>query len=112
MSLFYITSLLFLLQKETWKKLLNPLSYVGRMALTNYIMQTVVGVTIFTGLGLYGQINLGLTVLVSLIFFPAQILFSYLWLKKYRYGPLEWLWRTATYGRFQPIKYRTNPKEL
>ena len=104
LSLFYISTILFLLQKEMWKKILHPLSYVGKMALTNYIIQSLIGVGIFTGLGIYGELNLGLGIIISLILFPAQIIFSYLWLKKYRFGPLEWVWRSATYGELQPMK--------
>lgn len=104
LSLFYITTILFLLQRDKWRSLLHPLSYVGRMALTNYIIQTLIGVGIFTGFGLFGEINLGLGIMISLIVFPLQILFSYLWLKYFKYGPLEWLWRSATYWKLQSIK--------
>ncbi|MCM3490584.1 DUF418 domain-containing protein [Alkalihalophilus marmarensis] len=104
LSLFYISSLLFLLQKEKWRKILHPLSYIGRMALTNYILQTIIGVGIFTGFGLFGEVHLGLGIIIGLIVFPIQILFSYLWLKYFKYGPLEWIWRSATYGEFQSLK--------
>ncbi|GAE27799.1 membrane protein [Halalkalibacter wakoensis JCM 9140] len=106
LSLFYLSTILFLLQKDKWRKRLNPFSYIGRMALTNYIMQTFIGVGIFTGLGLFGDVNLTLGIILSLIIFPIQILFSYLWLKYYKYGPLEWLWRSITYGEFQTLKMR------
>ncbi len=47
---------------------------------------------------------MSLGILISLLVFPLQILFSYLWLKKYRFGPMEWIWRSATYGQLQPMK--------
>jgi len=103
LSLFYISSLLFLLQKETWKKLLHPLKFVGRMALTNYIMQSVVCILIFTGFGFFGEINYMLGVLLSVLIFSLQVIFSYFWLNKYRYGPLEWIWRSVTYGAAQKM---------
>ncbi|WP_161568172.1 DUF418 domain-containing protein [Anaerobacillus alkaliphilus] len=104
LSIFYISTVLFLLQKEKWKKLFYPLSYLGRMALTNYIAQTVICVGIFTGFGLFGEINLALGLIMSFIILPLQILFSYFWLKYYLYGPLEWVWRSVTYGRVQPFR--------
>lgn len=55
----------------------RPFRYAGRMALTNYITQTLVGVGIFTGLGLFGIINLRLAVLICLIVYPLQMVFSY-----------------------------------
>lgn len=104
LSFFYIATILLLLEKEKWKKLLHPLSYVGRMALTNYIIQTVIGVGLFTGFGMFGEVNLSLGIVISLIVFPLQILYSFLWLKHFRFGPLEWVWRSLTYGEFQPIR--------
>ncbi len=94
------------MQKDKWIRFFHPLSYVGRMALTNYLIQSIIGVGIFKGLGLFGELNLGLGIVISLIVFPIQILLSYLWLKNYKYGPLEWVWRSATYGKIQPLKYR------
>ncbi len=104
LSMFYISTILFLLQKESWQKLLYPLRYVGRMALTNYILQTIVGITLFSGFGRFGEVNLGLGLLVSLLVFSLQIVGSYFWLKNYRYGPLEWVWRSVTYGKVQSFK--------
>lgn len=104
LSLFYISTILFLLQNEKVKIYLHPLSYVGRMALTNYIIQTLIGVGLFTGFGMFGEVNLSLGVLVCFIVFPFQVLFSYLWLRYYRFGPLEWVWRSVTYGKLQPMK--------
>lgn len=99
LSLFYISSLLILLQKEAWQRVLKPFSFAGRMALTNYLMQTVIGVGLFTGLNYFGEMNLALGTLICIIVFPLQIGFSYYWLRKFRYGPMEWLWRTMTYGQ-------------
>ena len=82
------------------------LSAVGRMAFTNYLMQTVICTTIFYGhgFGLYGSVDrlqqLGLVVFV----FGFQLWFSPWWLERYRMGPLEWLWRTLTYMQRQPLR--------
>ena len=77
----------------------------GRMALTNYISQSLIGIVLFYGLGFglgtsFGLIHIGLTALA--VFF-IQILLSRLWLRYFRFGPLEWLWRLFTYGRYFPI---------
>ena len=104
LSLVYIAFLLLLLQKEKWLHRLRPLGYAGRMALSNYIGQTLVGVGIYTGLGWFGQINLLQGVLIAVPVYILQIIFSYYWLKRYRFGPLEWIWRSLTYGKIQPMK--------
>lgn len=104
LSLVYIAFLLLLFQKEKWLYRLRPLGYAGRMALSNYIGQTLVGVGIYTGLGWFGQINLLQGVLIAVPVYILQIIFSYYWLKRYRFGPLEWVWRSLTYGKIQPMK--------
>ncbi len=79
---------------------------VGRMALTNYLMQSLICTTIFYGygFGFYENLDrtgqLGIVVAVCL----AQLIISPLWLKAFRYGPFEWLWRSVTYWRWQPIR--------
>lgn len=82
-----------------------PLVSYGRMGLTNYIVQSVVGVFIFSGFGLdLSYLGITLSVLLCLAYTCVQIGFSYYWLKSFRYGPLEWLWRTGTYMKWQPLK--------
>jgi uncharacterized protein len=84
----------------------HALAAVGRMALTNYIGQSVICTFLFYGHGLgwynqFGRFEL-LSVVVSVWVF--QIVFSLLWLRRYKFGPLEWLWRTLTYMEFQPMR--------
>jgi uncharacterized protein len=100
---FYISSLTLLLRKERWRRKLRPLGYTGRMALTNYLMQTIVSVGLFVGIGLYGDISLWLGTVICLVIFSLQLAFSTWWLKRFRFGPFEWLWRSFTYLRFQPM---------
>lgn len=78
---------------------LRHLEPVGRMALTNYLSQSLLAVIYFYGIGLgqYGQLGLGETCLLSLLLFGVQILFSRFWLDHFRFGPMEWLWRVLTY---------------
>ncbi len=106
LSFFYVSLLLLLMQNTACLKILSLLAAPGRMALTNYISQSVICVFIFYGFGLgyYGQISLSKGLLLTGIIFAIQIIWSNIWLKHYHYGPLEWLWRAATYGRFFPIR--------
>ena len=78
----------------------------GRMALTNYISQSLTGIVLFYGLGFglgtsFGLIHIELT---AMAVFLLQVLLSHLWLRYFRFGPLEWFWRLLTYGRYFPIK--------
>ncbi len=80
-------------------------AWPGRMALTNYISQSVIGIFLFygIGLGIGASVGLGETELIALGVFLFQILFSCVWLTFFRFGPLEWIWRMLTYGRFLPL---------
>ncbi|MGP1281608.1 MAG: DUF418 domain-containing protein [Parasphingopyxis sp.] len=94
-----------------WKGLRNGIvmrafAAAGRMAFSNYIGQTILANLVFTsiGLGLYGQLDRLSTYGVLAAIFLFQIAFSLWWLARYRFGPLEWLWRTLTYGEKQPMR--------
>ena len=83
------------------RPVLNIMAAPGRMALTNYLSQTAIGLIVFLGIG-FNQA--GLWSIQSLYLFAGavylgQILFSNLWLSRFQYGPLEWIWRTLTYGQ-------------
>ena len=119
LMLFYVSGITLLVQKENWHRRLAPLAPVGRMALTNYILQSVVATLIFYsyGLGLYREFSPLAGLVTTILIFFAQIRFSAWWLERYRFGPMEWLWRTLTYGRLQPLRRnggledaRTSPK--
>ncbi|MFD1737796.1 DUF418 domain-containing protein [Bacillus salitolerans] len=101
---FYIFALASLLRSEVWLIRLRPLGYVGQMALTNYLSQSIVCVILFVGFGFYGDVSLTVGTLICLVIFTLQILFSYVWLKKFQFGPFEWIWRTITYGKIQSLK--------
>ncbi|WP_187107853.1 DUF418 domain-containing protein [Sphingomonas xanthus] len=78
----------------------------GRMALTNYLMQTILQSIIFYGwgFGLIGKIGLVIVIPMSLALFALQVAYSRWWLARFRFGPVEWLWRSLTYGRAQPMR--------
>ncbi len=106
LALSYIAGLTLLLQHDAWRARLEPLAAVGRMALTNYLLQSLIATTLFYGygFGLFGQVGPGLGLLFSIAIFALQIPLSVWWLRHFQYGPVEWLWRTLTYLRWQPIK--------
>jgi uncharacterized protein len=79
---------------------------VGRMALTNYIMQSVLGAFIFLGVGLslYGYFERYQLYYIVALICLFQLLISKPWLERFRFGPLEWLWRSLTYMKKQPMR--------
>ncbi len=101
----YVTGLSLLRLNKGGARWLQPIGNVGRMALTNYLMHSVIGALIFNGyaLGLYEQVGplglWGITIGVYL----AQIPVSTWWLSKYHFGPMEWLWRALTYKQRPPF---------
>lgn len=89
--------------KEAFFRAFSP---IGRMALTNYLMQTVIQSVIFYGwgFGLILKLPLVANVPIAAAIFTAQVFFSKWWLARYRFGPMEWLWRSLTYGKAQPMR--------
>jgi uncharacterized protein len=82
------------------------LAAVGRTALSNYVLQTVLCTLVFygTGLGLYGRVSrVGQLGVVAAVW-AVQLALAPLWLRRFAFGPLEWLWRSLTYGRPQPLR--------
>jgi uncharacterized protein len=107
LSIFYMTSLVLLTQAAAWQLRLQPLASVGRMAISNYLLQTLICTTLFYGygFGLYGQVGAAAGVLLTLAIYALQIPLSVWWLRHFRFGPVEWLWRSLTYGHRQPMRY-------
>ncbi|RYC71602.1 DUF418 domain-containing protein [Spirosoma sordidisoli] len=108
LTVFYISGLTLLFQRLSWQRVVSPLAAVGKMALTNYILQSVIGTLLFYGygLGLIGEIGTAMVLLLTIPVFLAQVLFSQFWLSRFHYGPLEWLWRSLTYLKPQPMQAR------
>jgi len=102
----YAAGFALLFQRPAWQRWLRWLAPVGRMALTNYLIQTPVCLALFYGIGLgFGPAGgyPGRFTAWALIF-AAQVAFSHWWLARYRFGPVEWVWRSATYGRAQLLR--------
>ncbi|MDT4896169.1 MAG: uncharacterized protein QOH25_1246 [Acidobacteriota bacterium] len=99
LALFFIALVATLWQKGAWREALAFLAPVGRMALTNYLLQTVICILIFYGYGFgqFGRIGATTATLIALAIFLFQILMSALWLNFFSYGPMEWIWRQLTY---------------
>ncbi len=106
MALGYGAGIVLLIQRDFWKKCLAPLQAVGRMALTNYLLQTLICTTLFYsyGLGLYGKVGPAAVALLAIAIYLFQAALSSFWTRRFRFGPAEWLWRSATYGRLQPMR--------
>ena len=84
----------------------RALAAVGRTAFTNYLLQTVVATTIFYGhgLGLFGSVSRVEAMGIVVAIWAVQVPLSVLWLRYFRFGPVEWVWRTLTYGEAQPMR--------
>lgn len=98
-SFFYISSITLLCQQEQWKERLKFLAPVGQMALTNYLLQTVICLLLFYGygFGFYGKVTPEVGILITFVIFTIQIFLSKFWLSWFKYGPLERVWRAFTY---------------
>lgn len=105
LAVIYVTGIILLFQKEKWKSRLMNFYEVGRMGLTTYLMQTLFGILIFFGIGfgLLGEIGALASVGIGIALFIVQVYFSKWWLARFRYGIFEWLWRCATYLKWQPF---------
>jgi uncharacterized protein len=103
-ALAYIATATLLMQSPAWRARLFLFAPVGRMALTNYLGQSVICIAIYYGGGLVGVAGPLFGLMLALVIFPAQMVLSAWWLARFRYGPMEWLWRSLTYGRLQPMR--------
>lgn len=85
--------------KPLGQKVFNILAPVGRMSLTIYVSQSLCGVPFFYGYGLhmYDKLSQAQALMIGIVFFTLQVIFAHWWLKRFHYGPLEWVWRAATY---------------
>jgi len=98
----YVSGLALIFMREDWRRILHPFAAVGRMALTNYLMQSVLCTLFFYHYttGLFGRIGPAIGLVPTVIVYGAQVVASNWWLRRHRFGPMEWLWRGMTYGKF------------
>ncbi|MCI0625222.1 MAG: DUF418 domain-containing protein [Acidobacteria bacterium] len=107
LGLAYIAAFALLWQRPGGQRILSSFVPMGRMALTNYLMQTILGVTIYYGYGFgwFGRMPILVTMLVvAPLILLAQMAVSAWWLHRFRFGPAEWIWRQVTYRRRLPLR--------
>ncbi|WP_235561135.1 DUF418 domain-containing protein [Bacillus sp. FJAT-28004] len=103
-ALFYVTTLVRAVQHSFMRTLLKPLSAYGQMALTNYLGQTVIVLLAGKFFNLNGMLGPIQTTLLCIGIYFIQMLFSMIWLSFFRMGPMEWIWRIATYWTIPTIR--------
>jgi uncharacterized protein len=106
LSFCYASGLSLLAQRPHWPARLDPLAKVGRMSLSNYILQSIICTVLFYGygFGLYERVGAFGGLLLTFAIYLIQIPLSGWWLRRFNFGPLEWLWRLATYGQWQSLR--------
>jgi uncharacterized protein len=106
LALGYLAGLLLLWRFLSWRKLLAFFAPLGRTALSQYLLQSLVCSLVFCGfgLGLYGKLSLSACIVGSVALFAGQAWLSGFWLRYFRMGPMEWLWRSLSYRRRPPFR--------
>lgn len=106
MTLGHIGLIMIFIKSGILRFLQNALAAVGKMAFSNYIVHTIICNFIFLGFGLslFGKLQRYELYFVVIAIWIVQLIYSPIWLKYFRYGPLEWLWRSLTYSKIQPFK--------
>jgi uncharacterized protein len=102
----YVALVVLLVQRPVWRRLLSVVAPIGRMPLTVYLSQTVISTFVFYGwgLGVSGRVGTAGSWAIATAIFAAQVVACHLWLRRYRFGPVEWVWRTLAYGKRQPMR--------
>lgn len=101
-SLGYASALILIVKTAPGRRLLHPLARTGQMAFTNYLAQSVIMTTIFwsgRGLGLFGAYDYDVLWMFVVAVWGLELVWSPLWLSRFRMGPMEWVWRRLTYGK-------------
>jgi len=102
----YISGLALIFLNVNLRRFIAPFAAVGRIALTDYLMQSVLCTLFFYHYttGLYGRVGPAMALIPTVVLYSAQVVFSNWWLRHYRFGPMEWLWRGLTYGKFPSMR--------
>ncbi len=102
----YLSLIVFIFKMKVFERVGDWMVAVGRMALSNYMLQSVIGVVVFYGFGLaqFNQLSRLDVFIVIVCIWIFQIMFSLIWTRLFLYGPFEWLWRSLTYWRVQPMR--------
>lgn len=106
LSAVYVSALSLLSLQPNIAKHLKSIGDVGRMALTNYIVHTIICVSFFRIFDLEGKVHSAWLLLMTVTIYGLQLLYSRWWLARFKYGPMEWLWRSLTYGKKQSFSLK------
>jgi uncharacterized protein len=106
MALAYVSALVLLMQKPWWRSKLMRLAPAGRMALSTYLSQSAIMTFLFYGWGLGLMLRVGPAwcIPITLAVFAGQLVVANAWLSRWQFGPVEWIWRWLTYGRFPSMR--------
>jgi uncharacterized protein len=107
----YLSLLILLYKVIPFRKIMHAFAPVGQMAFTNYLSQSIITSIIFYGFGLFGKLQRYEAYYVVAAIWLFQIISSHLWLRYFRFGPFEWVWRSLTYLQKQPMKRRATITE-
>lgn len=105
-TLGYLSLFILLYKVAIGRKILNVFAPVGQMAFTNYLMQSVITSIIFYGFAVYGRLQRYEVYFILLGIWTFQIVFSHVWLRYFRFGPFEWVWRSLTYWKVPAMRRR------
>jgi uncharacterized protein len=105
-SVGYAAALIWIVKHARMAGLRRRLAAVGQMAFSNYLLHSVTASALFLGwgFGLAGRFDYAAQLLIVIALWIVQLIVSPIWLRSFRFGPAEWLWRTLTYGRVQPMR--------
>ena len=105
-SIGYAATLIWIVKREAMAGWRRRLAAVGQMALSNYLFHSITASVVFLGwgFGLAGRFDYAAQLLFVVAIWMVQLIISPIWLQRFRFGPAEWLWRTLTYGRAQPMR--------
>ena len=106
LALAYLAGVMLWCERRPTGAVTGGLAAVGRTAFSNYLLQTLLATSVFYGhgLGLFGTLSRLELLGIVLAIWTIQVTLSIVWLRRYRYGPVEWIWRTLTYGERQPLR--------
>jgi uncharacterized protein len=114
LALGYGAAIMALMQLRATRRILSAFAPIGRMAFTNYLLQSLIFGFIFFGYGLgqFGRMSAATAFVLGAAVYMAQMVLSTVWLRHFRFGPVEWLWRTLMYGATQPMRKNLYPVPL
>lgn len=106
LALGYGAAIMALMQLPRARRVLSSFAPVGRMAFTNYVLQSIIFGFVFFGYGLgqFGRMGAATAFVIGVAAYIMQMVLSRWWLRRYRFGPIEWLWRSLMYGTTQPMR--------